>query len=285
MIGTAPIEQHICKTCAHTFEGYFCNLCGEKVLDARDKKSTTSLRTVLMATTIADNRFIKSLRLTVLNPGFLSREYVDGRRVPYMRPLQMFFILNVIYFLFPVLQLFNPSLKTQVSYLAHAPIARSIIKHKLATERISMLGLELMYNDKTNRMAKLMVVLFIALAAVPLSLIFRKRNRLFSDHIALAIELSSFNLAINAIGLFIVLALMNSLFHWSRVTWGVYLNDLTVTVIFVLTNLYFIFRAAQTFYNQKGKRLVIKAFLGIAGLFAALEAYKFMLFFITLWTL
>jgi len=285
MIGSGPLLQHTCKTCSHEFKGFFCNVCGEKVLDARDRKSTTSLRTVLMATTIGDNRFIKSLRLTILNPGFLSREYVDGRRVPYMRPLQMFFILNVIYFLFPVLQLFNPSLKTQIRYLAHAEIARSIIAHKLVAEKISMIGLELMYNDKTNRLAKLLVVLFIALAALPLSVIFRRRNRLFSDHIALAIELSSFNLAINAIGMYIVLMLMNTLFHWGKLTWGVYLNDLTITIIFVLTNLYFIFRAAQNFYNQKGKRLVIKAFLGVIGLFLALEAYKFLLFFITLWSL
>ena len=64
---------------------------------------------------------------------------------------------------------------------------------------------------------------------------------------------------------------------------GTYLNDVTLTIIFILTNLYFIFRAARTFYNQEGKRLVLKAIAGILGLFLALEVYRFMLFFITVW--
>lgn len=285
MTGTEPLAQHICKTCGHSFEGYFCNLCGERVLDERDRKTGSFLKTVLMATTISDNRFIKSLRHTIAHPGFLSREYVDGRRVPYMRPLQMFFILNVIYFLFPVLQLFNSSLYTQIHVLPHARLARNIVAHRIVADKVTMIGFELMYNEKTTRLAKLLVVLFVAVAALPLSLIFRRRNRLFSDHMALAIELSSFNIAVNAIGLSLLLMLVNMVFHWSKVGWGSYLNDLTLTIIFILTNLYFIFNAARTFYNQKGKRLVIKAFLGILGLFLALEVYRFLLFFITLWTL
>lgn len=255
------------------------------MLDERDRKTGSFLKTVLMATTISDNRFIKSLRHTIAHPGFLSREYVDGRRVPYMRPLQMFFILNVIYFLFPVLQLFNSSLYTQIHVLPHARLARNIVAHRIVADKVTMIGFELMYNEKTTRLAKLLVVLFVAVAALPLSLIFRRRNRLFSDHMALAIELSSFNIAVNAIGLSLLLMLVNMVFHWSKVGWGSYLNDLTLTIIFILTNLYFIFNAARTFYNQKGKRLVIKAFLGILGLFLALEVYRFLLFFITLWTL
>ena len=78
---------------------------------------------------------------------------------------------------------------------------------------------------------------------------------------------------------------MSKLFKWGNVTWGNYLNDLTLTIIFVLTNLYFIFNAARTFYSQRGKRRVVKALFGVLGLFLALEVYRFLLFFITIWSL
>ena len=78
---------------------------------------------------------------------------------------------------------------------------------------------------------------------------------------------------------------MYRLFKWSNVTWGNYLNDLSLTIVFVLTNLYFIFIAANSFYNQKGKRRIVKALLGVVGLFLALEVYRFLLFFITVWSL
>src|SRR5688572_30663310 len=93
--------NHTCKSCNNSFVGLYCNLCGEKIIEVSDRKFKTFFSKVLIATTISDNKFIKSLFLTVKNPGFLSREYIDGRRVAYMRPLQLFFILNIVYFLFP----------------------------------------------------------------------------------------------------------------------------------------------------------------------------------------
>ena len=143
----------------------------------------------------------------------------------------------------------------------------------------------MMYNDKTNGFAKLLLVLFVVLASLPLSLIFRKKDRYFTDHLALSVELTSFNLAINAISLSVVLVITNKLFKWGNVDWGNYLNDLTLTIIFVSTNLYFIFIAARTFYSQRGKRRIVKALLGVVGLFLALEVYRFLLFFITMWSL
>jgi hypothetical protein len=280
-----PLHQHICKSCAHTFVGIYCNLCGEKVIEPKDRKFKSYFTTVLIATTFVDNKFIKSLWTTIRNPGFLSREYVDGRRVHYMRPLQMFFILNVIYFLFPVLQMFNSSLRTQMYVLPHQKIVHNIIVAKVKAEGISLNGLHLMYNEKTTSYAKLLVVVFILLASIPLSLIFAKRNRYFTDHVALAVELTSFNLAVNAIGLTILFWVINKILHLLHAGGGSYLNDATLTVIFVTTNMYFLFRAAGTFYGQKGKWLVIKAMLGILGLFLALEAYRFILFFITIWSL
>ncbi|MEO7990381.1 MAG: DUF3667 domain-containing protein [Chryseolinea sp.] len=279
------IPEHICKSCGNNFVGLYCNQCGEKVIEPKDRKFRTLLGSVLIATTFVDNKFVKSLWLTIKNPGFLSREYVDGRRVNYMRPLQMFFILNLVYFLFPTLQMFNATLQSQQYVLPHRKLAHRMVLEKIHKEGLDMQGFELMYNDKTTSLAKLLVVMFVIVASLPLSLIFRKRNRYFTDHVALSVELTSFNLAINAIALTMIFFIISKLFSWGNLSWGSYLNDLTLTIIFVITNLYFIFRSARTFYNQKGKRLVIKAMLGVVGLFLALEAYRFLLFFITLWSL
>jgi hypothetical protein len=281
----SALPSHQCKSCSNVFLGNYCNHCGEKVIEPKERKLRAVISNVLMATSIVDNKFLKSLWLTVSRPGFLSREYADGRRVMYMRPLQMFFILNLIYFLFPVLQMFNSSLNTQRKFLPHSKIARALVDEKIKAEGLNLLGFELMYNEKTTSLAKLLIVVFVIIASIPLSLIFWKRNRYYADHIALSVELTSFNLAVNAIGLSAIFWIINEVFHWGKVSWGSYLNDVTLTVIFVITNLYFLFRASRIFYNQKGKRLVVKVALGIVGLFLALEVFRFILFFITMMTL
>ncbi|HEY9004985.1 MAG TPA: DUF3667 domain-containing protein [Ohtaekwangia sp.] len=279
-------QQHVCKSCSNTFVGLYCNLCGEKVIEPKERKIQSVIGHLLVASTIVDNKFLKSLWYTVTKPGFLSREYVDGRRVMYMRPLQMFFILNLIYFLFPVLQMFNSSLYTQLHVLPHSKLAQRIVVQMLKKDSMTMAGFELMYNEKTTSLAKLLVVVFVLLASLPLSLIFRKKNRYFTDHVAFSVELTSFNLAVNAIALSVIFAFINMILRITHTSsYGMYLNDLTLTIIFVSTNLYFIFYAARTFYSQRGKRLILKAFAGILGLFVALEVYRFFLFFITIWTM
>lgn len=284
-MSVTPSEQHTCKSCDNSFVGLYCNLCGEKVIEAKDRKFRTFLSNVVIATSIVDNKFIKSLWLMISRPGFLSREYVDGRRVMYMRPLQLFFILNLIYFLFPVLQMFNSSLFTQKYILPHKAIVREVVAAKIKKDNMPPVAFELLYNEKTTKLAKLLIVIFVVIASLPLSLIFIRRNRYFTDHVALSVELTCFNLAVNTIFLSMILWPVNKILHLTGTGWEKYLDDMTLTFIFISTNLYFLYRAGRNFYQQKGRKLILKVVLGILGLFLALEAYKFILFFVTIWSL
>src|SRR5215204_6994767 len=83
--------EHTCKSCGNTFTGLYCNQCGEKVIEPKDRSLRTFLSNILLFVSLADSRFFKTLWLTIKNPGFLSKEYADGRRVNYLRPLQLFF--------------------------------------------------------------------------------------------------------------------------------------------------------------------------------------------------
>ncbi len=276
--------EHICKSCGNRFSGFYCNVCGEKVILPEDRSFKAFLSNILIAITFADNRFFKTLRLIVFRPGFLSAEYADGRRVKYLRPLQMFFILNLIYFLFPVLQLFNSSLRTQMYYLAHSPLVRTLVIQRLTSENMSLSGFELIYNQKSAALAKLLIVVYVILAAIPLALLFiRKRNRYFTDHVVLSVELACFNMLVNALLLSALLWLLNQLLKSGSSSWNHYLNDSVLTVIFISTNLYFVYRAALTFYNQHGWKRILKSVAMVLGLFLALEAYRLLLFIVTFW--
>jgi hypothetical protein len=277
-------EEHVCKSCGNRFTGHFCNQCGEKIILPKDRSFRAFLSNILIALTLADNRFARTLWLIVSKPGFLSAEYAEGRRVNYLRPLQMFFILNLIYFFFPVLQLFNSSLRTQMYYLAHSAWVRKLVINRVVHEGISLGGFELLYNSKSAGLAKLLVMVFVFLAALPLALLFiRKRNRYFTDHLVLSVELACFNMLVNAILLSGVLWGVSRLFKTGGLDWNNYLNDNVLTVIFILTNLYFVYRAAFAFYNQTGWKRVVKSVAMVLGLFLALEAYRLLLFFITFW--
>ena len=93
------------------------------------------------------------------------------------------------------------------------------------------------------------------------------------DHVGYAVELASFNLFVNAIVLTIVVRLFGL---------GAYLDETTLTAIFISTNIYFVLRSSYTFYRERGLRLVLKSVFLILFLKVALEIYRSILFFITI---
>jgi hypothetical protein len=160
-----------------------------------------------------------------------------------------------------------------------------MVLSELEKSSMSLQAYTLLYDAKSQSLAKLLIVVFILLASVPLSIIFRKKKIYFTDHTALAVELACFNLAINALVLSLVFWVLNTLFRWGGSDWKEYLNDNSLSIIFIVTNIYFLWRAARIFYDQKGFALIVKVLLGLAGLYAALELYRLLLFFITYWSI
>ena len=268
-----PIAQeHTCKSCHNVFVGEYCNLCGEKILRPSDRSFKKLMSNILIAITFADSKFIRTLWLIIKNPGELSKDFAEGRRVKHLPPLSLFFVLNLIYFFFPVIQLFSASLNTQLL----SPFQdwyKTLIAHKILALKMDVASFSLIYNLKSTSYAKLMVMVFVVVASLPLNLLYAKRNRYFTDHIGYMVELVCFNLFINAI----VLTLLAK-FLWL----GSYLDETILTAIFISTNLYFLLRSSKVFYQENNWALILKSVLMIVVLKLALEVYRAVLFFITL---
>ncbi len=266
---------HTCKSCHNQFNGNYCNNCGEKVRVASDRTFRSFINDVVRAVTLADNKFARTLWLIFYKPGFVSTEIANGRTVRYASPIQVFFVLNLVYFLFPIVQLFSASLTTQL-YAPLGFLLKEPIAHKMADMHMNLESFALVYNLKTVSLAKLLVMVFVVLASIPLNFLYRKRNRYFTDHFGYAVELACFNLFINAIAVDVVT---------SVIPIGKYIGEGVVTGLFIATNLYFLIRSSHTFYHEHGWRLVLKSAMMIFFLKVALELYRMMLFFVTIWSL
>ncbi len=274
LLEPAP-KEHTCKSCNNVFVGDYCNLCGEKILRPSDRSFKKLISNILIAITFADSKFIKTLWLIIKSPGELSTDVANGRRVKHLPLLSLFFVLNLIYFFFPVIQLFNASLNTQLL----SPLKewyKTMIAHKVMALNMDVSSFSVIYNLKSTGYAKLMVMVFVVVASLPLNLLYSKRNRYFTDHINYMVELACFNLFINAIVLTIL-----AKFLWL----GSVLDENVLTIIFISTNLYFLIRSGKVFYNEKGWQLLVKSALMILVLRFALEVYRSVLFFVTLYSL
>ena len=79
--------------------GPWCSNCGERARKPGEVSLREYLAELADAAINLDGRFLGSLRRLLLSPGLLTNEYMAGRRVRWMRPLHLFLLINLVFFL------------------------------------------------------------------------------------------------------------------------------------------------------------------------------------------
>jgi hypothetical protein len=99
---TLPADANLCRNCGAPAPGAFCPSCGQET-DTRLPTLRQFMRDATGRLISWDGRLRRTLFALVAKPGFLTREYFDGRRRRYVRPTRLFLATSVI--LFAVLRL------------------------------------------------------------------------------------------------------------------------------------------------------------------------------------
>lgn len=274
--------EYTCRNCGYRHNGLYCNECGEKVILPSDRSVRKFIKNLVIAFTIVDSTFARTLWMVVRKPGKLSLEYVEGRRVPYIRPLSLFFVLNLLYFMLPRVQLFSSSFRTQLFLTPYGEWIKEAAVRKMVSMGTDLTAFELIYDDRSTSTAKIFIIAFVLIATLPMPLIFRHAGRYFTDHAALAVELASFNLALNALVLNFLAWGATHLLTAAGSSLGGYINEASLSSIVALTNMYFLVSATRTFYGRPLWPAVLRSLLMLGWLFVSLQLYRFLLFWVTL---
>jgi hypothetical protein len=99
-----------CPNCGAELVGSFCHDCGQKTTEPKERTLRYFLFQFFGATFFLENNFLKNIWLLVFRPGYLAKEYFDGRRKRYMTPISLFLLINLFYFFMVSLSDLNLSL-------------------------------------------------------------------------------------------------------------------------------------------------------------------------------
>lgn len=279
-------ESRICRCCNNVFKGRYCNICGEKVLELNERTFLAFLDNLLNAFTFLDGKFLKSLKLLITRPGQLSRNIADGKRMPYMKMVSLFFVANFFYFLFPLVDSFNSSLHSQTTMLGpHSVKAKEIVKIEVEKRHITMEEFQEKYKMQSTNLSKLLLItLVLAMTGTLMVVNYSKRNYFF-DHLLIALEFYSFHLLVNML-LFpgIIFLLVRGALAFG-LDWSKLLSDGVFSIPVYGLVLYFLIRAQGIFYHQKWYWAIPRALMLFYLITESVHLYRKMLFYITVWTI
>ena len=93
----AKDNKHQCQNCGNEIENNYCSSCGQ-VYESRIKPFASLIRDFLGDIVAFDSRAAITIKKLIFHPGFLTKEYLIGKRVQYVPPTRLYVILSILLF-------------------------------------------------------------------------------------------------------------------------------------------------------------------------------------------
>ena len=265
----------------------YCAYCGEKRLGPEDHTLRRFLEHLLEAFTNADGKAFLTLRFLLTRPGRLTADYLRGRRKPYIPPLQLFLIGNLIFFLLHPLigsNTLTTDLNTQLHYTWHTAVAQALVAPRLAARSLTVDAYGVIFDPAAVTLAKSLVILVVPVFSLAVLALYGRHRRRYAAYLVFSLHFCAFWLLL----ICATLALTNLVIRLLRsaaifpsaeaVSRGIIIFSLAIMTAYLFRAVRAVFDR-EAFWVTAAKALA----LGIA-LDLSLQAYRFALFFITFWS-
>ena len=91
-------KEKDCLNCGAEVHGRYCHICGQENIVPHET-FWHMVKHFFYDITHFDSKFFDSLKFLVLRPGFLSIEYMKGRRNTFLNPIKMYVFTSAVFFL------------------------------------------------------------------------------------------------------------------------------------------------------------------------------------------
>jgi hypothetical protein len=187
-----------CPSCGAPRPARFCPECGERRVDPDDYRLRHFAAHAVDQLFSLDGTFWRTVRALVTRPGLLTAEYVAGRRTRYTRPLQLFLLVNVAFFVatgavgafrFRLAQYTQGEVGGYV--VRDTTRVRALVAAKARRERVTVAEVERRF-DAASAAQQSVWLLVAPAAAAAVALLYAPRRLPFVRHLVFAVHFLAF---------------------------------------------------------------------------------------------
>jgi len=265
-----------CQNCGSNLQENFCAHCGEKKFDEHELTVKHFLSETLESFFHFDNRFLRSVKKLLLKPGQMALDFTEGKRVRFMKPLQLFLILNISLFFVPG----NPFALSLNNYVTYKPFinynTRAIVAEEIKKNHISPAAYTNRFDEKIKSVSKEFIFLYIPFYAFVFFLLFVYKKRKLAGHLVFACHFMGFYILLSIFYSFFV----EMPFYFLAKTNYSQLFDNISTFSVQAFILIYLFVAMRKFYKASVTWSFISAASVAVSFFIFIQYYRMLLFFI-----
>jgi hypothetical protein len=238
---------------------------------------------VFEAFTNIDGRLLRSFRYLIGRPGALTVAFLQGQRKPFVGPVALFLVTNVLFFATESLTggtIFTTPLEKHLRTQPWSELAQGLVASRLAALHTSADLFAPGFDSAIALHARSLILLMaLAFAALP-AIVFPRSRRPFAAHVVFSLHLYGFMLLLFCVGTAIPSAgiLAGGERSASEVLDGVISVSLLVTC-----GIYLYFATDAVYGGGRAVRVLKSAALAV-GAAAIVLGYRFALLLITLYS-
>jgi len=213
-----------------------------------------------------DSKIFLTLKFLLLKPGKLSEDYVAGLRKPFMKPFQIFFLTNILFFLLlsnvEIFRIPSAYFFSEINHWGY--YITNIVQQKIIETNKTKNEIALVYDLKSAILAKTFVITFIPLLSFVFALLFIRKKLQIGKHILFSTHLFSFLILILVLWLPFFTLLPE--IHFDKINF----IKIPLLIIWVL---YFGI-AIKRFYKSTWLYTIVSTLIGIVAFMFFLETYR-----------
>jgi Protein of unknown function (DUF3667) len=258
--GDAAAEAPACPSCKETLVGDYCHRCGEKRPGARDLTLRHFFAEAAQEfTSVEHSKIFRTLRALLFRPGFLTLEWVAGRRNFYLKPLNLcLIILALQVFVYSTKQVstfdFGRIVDTERQFieaqgLKHEPVYERLVRTVMSQRGLSREAVLESINDRWSRNVSFFQLPLVLAYALLLQLFYLFSRRHFVEHVVFSLHFIAFTS--------LTVVLMWPIYYVLGVTPTAF--NVWVAVGKFLLDIVYLFVAARAFYRDTAGWALVKA--------------------------
>jgi hypothetical protein len=215
-------DERRCLNCEAPLRGEYCSACGQRDLPSRLAIGEL-IREVLSETFELDGRVWRTLVPFLFRPGFLTREYIEGRRVRYTSPFRLFLAATLLWLAASFVAKQRVDFEAEVgdedriqvgTQVDSGPVTRWINERGRGFEELPEAEQAQRFTDAARETLPKAALLTIPIFALLMKLLFIRRGRYYVEHLVFALHVHAFGFVMLGLAallgddLFVTLALL-----------------------------------------------------------------------------
>ena len=260
-------KEKICLNCRAVVYGRYCHVCGQENIETRESFGHLVFHFIADIFHF-DGKFFSTLKYLLLRPGYLTYEYVRGRRASYIHPIKLYVFTSAVFFIL-YFSLFNggdentlikfDKKPTIVYNNDSAALVKSNEKTPLFLKKLEDPDIQAKVWDKVNHSIPQILFLSLPIAAFLLYLLYiRWRKQTFYAAHGIFI-LHAYTAVFILIACKIAFERLNDILQWQQLNW--------LSTAFILGIFFYFYKAMQNFYDQGFFKTLIKFLIFFIAIF------------------